>query len=270
MVVSQGAILRQQVDINDLPMDIADYYFDIIQEHSVSLTSQITDNWMENNTVINDHIANSPIIVTLRGLAGEWTYTPYEPEANALLSEAKVQSNLDMFQKLRKLSVLYPPLDNDTQLKQNLQDYAEASYNRYRSVVKQFFSTNNPPQLRFQNPVYDSKIIKIYNRLETMRLNGLPFVVETPFRKFKNMYIQSINLRQANILYTADIEISFKQGYFTDTKWTEADQAVLDRYNQWQRAEEENQGKVQGGPSVLKQATDKLGWTTPGSGVRDN
>ena len=98
----------------------------------------------------------------------------------------------------------------------------------------------------------------------------MPFTVETPFKTFQDMYIQSISLRQANVLYSMDIEITFKQGYFTDTKWTEADQAVLDRYNQWQRAEEENQGKVQGGTSVLKQATDKLGWTTPGSGVRDN
>lgn len=270
MVVAKGAIVKQQVDINDLPMDIADYHFDIIQEHAVSLSSQMTDNWMENNTVINDHIANSPIVVSLRGLAGEWVYVPDEQQANTVLSQASYESNIDTLHKLSKLSVLYPPIDNSTQFAKNQRDYIEASYNRYRSVVKQFFNFNNPPALRFQNPVYDSKLKKIYNRLETMRVNKMPFTVETPFKTFQDMYIQSISLRQANVLYSMDIEITFKQGYFTDTKWTEADQAVLDRYNQWQRAEEENQGKVQGGTSVLKQATDKLGWTTPGSGVRDN
>ena len=257
MVTSQGAIARQQVNIEDLPLDIADYNFDIIQEHSVSLSSTMTDNCMENNTVINDHIANSPIIITLRGLAGEWVYIPDEVQANTVLTKATTKSNTNLFNKLRKLSVLYPPIDNYTQFAQNQRDYIEASYNRYKSVVKQFFNTNNPPALRFQNPVYDSKIKKIYNRLETMRTQKAPFTVDTPFKTFQDMYIQSVVLRQGNTLYSADIEITFKQGYFTDTKWTEADQAVLDKYTQWQRAETENQGKVQGN-SVAYDGLTKL------------
>ena len=52
------------------------YYFDIIREHSVSIQNQITDNYLENNTAVQDHIAHSPITVTLGGLAGEVYFTP--------------------------------------------------------------------------------------------------------------------------------------------------------------------------------------------------
>lgn len=247
----QGAIVKQQANIDELAMDVAGYYFDVIQEHSISLNSHITDNYMENNVAISDHIANEPIIINVSGIAGELVYVPNIEEQNEVLEKAKRASGQTIIQKLGKLSVLYPPFDNFTQKYINAANYIEASVNRYTGVVTQFFNSNRAQAFQTANPNYESKIRKIYDRFETMRLQKLPFEVETPYRTFKNMYIQSLTLRQGNILYTTDIQITFKQAYFLDTLTTKADEKVKAKYNQYQRAEIENHGKVQGPKSSI-------------------
>ena len=56
-IILQGSIVKTQDDYNN---NIG-YYFDIINEHSVSASSNITTNWLENGSSVADHIANQPI-----------------------------------------------------------------------------------------------------------------------------------------------------------------------------------------------------------------
>ena len=42
--------------------------FDIFEEHKVELQSDITDHYVEDNTAIQDQIANRPLKFTLRGI----------------------------------------------------------------------------------------------------------------------------------------------------------------------------------------------------------
>lgn len=51
-------------------------YFDTIEEHTLNIQNQITDNYIENNTSIQDHIAHAPITISMRGLIGEVVYKP--------------------------------------------------------------------------------------------------------------------------------------------------------------------------------------------------
>lgn len=224
-------------------------YFDIIQEHSVSLQSQITENYMENNTAIADHIANAPIKVSLRGVSGEVVYVPsITEESTQGLSEGGALTKLYNFtngkignvsygsEKLTSIVQLLPPVDNITQLAKNAVTSIEASFNRYKKIIKDF--TN--PEIKEQ------KIRKIYRNLCTLRENKTALIVHTPYDIFDNMYIESITLRQGNIKYITDIELTLKQVYFSETETTAPDKAVLDKYNQWQRASIENHGKMNG------------------------
>jgi hypothetical protein len=260
MATPQGYYVKfEQKNINDLPLDVAGYYFDVITEHSLNLNSQITDNWLENNTVINDHIANQPLTITLRGLKGELYYIPNEKDRDELLKNARQKTSATVFNKLSKLTSLYPPVDNLTQIAINVKDYVTASAKRYIGVVKQFVYNNNyaafSPRAQQQ---YESEIRAIYERFNQMRELKAPFEVETPYATFKNMYIQSLALRQGNQLYVSDVEVTFKQVKFTDTLTTKADEKVLAQYNDWQRAEVENHGNVQSN-SVM------YDYTTPGA-----
>lgn len=243
----KGALLTTQSDAISEKVSV---YFDIIQEHSISLTSQITDNWMENNTVINDHIANSPLVVNLRGLSGELVYEPSITEESTLaLTHGGVLTRLYekingrigniglQSEKLTDIASLFPPVDNITQAAKNAISYVEASVNRYSKVVKDFLTPGIQRATRLQ---------QIFRDLSTLRENKTALIVYTPYESFDNMYIQTITLRQGNEKYITDIELTLKQCNFTDTLTTTANEEVLAKYNQFQRAGVENHGKVQG------------------------
>ena len=224
-------------------------YFDIIQDNSISLQSQITDNYMENNTAIADHIANSPIKVSLRGVSGEVVYKPsITEESTQGLAEGGILTKLYDFtkgkignrafgiEKLTDIAQLYPPVDNVTQIAKNTISYVEASYNRYEKIIKDFLNPNQRV----------TRLKQIYQSLNVLRENKTALIVYTPYETFTDMHIESITLRQGNEKYTTDIELTLKQVYFSETTTTAPDKAVLDKYNQFQRASIENHGKMQG------------------------
>lgn len=63
------ALIRPQ----NPPEGISGFLFDIIGDESISLESDITDNFLENNTAIQDQIALRPEIITVHGLVAELT-----------------------------------------------------------------------------------------------------------------------------------------------------------------------------------------------------
>lgn len=231
----KGAIAKSQDDDNKLAI-----YFDVIQEHSITMTSQITDNWMENNTVINDHIANQPLVISLRGLSGEVVYVPSTTEGvlNTLYNAANNLSKNTAIRtdKLGVIAQLLPPVDNITQAAKNVVSYVEASFKRYKKIVTDFLS----PTLK------QTRLKSIYQKLSNAWEMKTAFIVETPYSTFDNMYIQSLILRQDNQNFITDIGISLKQVNNTDTLTTAADEKVLSKYNGFQRANVSDKGKVQG------------------------
>lgn len=214
-------------------------YFDIVQEHSISLQSQITDNWMENNVVINDHVANQPLIVSLRGLSGELIYEPSENGgAQAWINDfAKNKLGASNINKLGALASLYPPVDNVTQVAKNAISYVEASVKRYKKVIDTFRSSGRKQE----------RLRKIYQDLSALRENKTPLFVQTPYGSFDNMFIQGLILRQANQNYITDIELTLKQVNFVDSLTAGgANEENRANCNFLQRDTVENHGLTQG------------------------
>lgn len=255
------------------------YFFDSIQEHSISLQSNITDNFVENNTSIQDHIAKPPVIITLRGLIGELVYTPpgaiinfFKDNLDNFLNRVNLGSfSVDGFQitnvlsaeKLSALPQFYPPVDNITQLAKNAAQYIESSVRRYDKIVKNFL-TNEDYKM--------SRLTQVYLDLAELRNANALMIATTPYTSFNNMAIQSVMLRQGNEKYISDIEITLKQMNFAETQTTKPDETVMAKYNAYARAQEANNGKAQGvnadSASTLKKISDTVLGTTPGAGVR--
>lgn len=235
----KGAILSVQDEIN---INV-NYYFDVISEHSINLTSQITDNWMENNTPIADHIANAPLVINLRGLSGEVVYMPSTTE--------KTIDNFLTSSKLGVISQILPPVDNITQLAKNTISYGTNATNRYLKIVDGLIS-----------PITQIRLKEVFGLLNRLRESKTALTVETPYRNFKNLYIQSLILRQGNQNYITDIELSLKQVYFSETQTTQADEKVVADIQKAQRAEIENHGKTQGA-----NVTDSMSYTWWGNGA---
>lgn len=235
----QGAVVETQENTINNVMSV---YFDVIEEHTINLQSQITDNWMEDNSVINDHIANEPIIVNLRGLSGELVYEPSETKADGAINTLQATANNKLgnstMNKLSAIGMLYPPVDNYTQLAKNVIVSAEASYNRYKKIVNKFLS----------NGYKQARLRKIYQDLIVLREAKTALVIQTPYNTFDNMYIQSLTLRQNNLNYITDIELSLKQLNFVNSLTTTADEQTRDKVNFLQRDEVENHSITQGEP----------------------
>ena len=233
------------------------YYFDIIREHSVSIQNQITDNYLENNTAVQDHIAHNPITVILGGLAGEVYFTPPTKTLDKLYSKYNtfMQSKFNndtmaneymMSDKLLAIPALIPAVDNVTQIAKNAVQYVESSYKRFEKVVKGFKNKE----------IKETRLWQIYRELKDLSDTNTALLVETPFTVFDNMFIQSISLRQGNENFVTDIEITLKQIQYADVSLTAADEKVLSKYNAYARAEVENNGKaksVQTNDSLLYQ-----------------
>lgn len=262
----QGGV-AMTVDKQDAQTNFAGAYFSIINEHAINIQNQITDNWVENNTAVQDHIAHSPITVTLSGIIAELTYVPNDLDRNAVADRVKKETKISPLDKLSRLPALLPPVSNAMQVAMNAYDYVDASINRYKGVWKSLVNSNQIDLPDYVNP--ESPILKgIYQALIKLRNENASFTVETPFETFKNMYIQSISFRQGNENFVGDISITLKELRFTDVEMTKADEEVMAKYNAYARAKEQNNGKAQGEQTILKKLTDKYAGTTYGSGIK--
>lgn len=245
------------------------YYFDIITEHAISVQNQITDNFLENNTAVQDHIAHNPITVSLSGLSAEvfyespnWAlnkaYNKYNTFVQEKFGNTKANEYL-LSDKLLAIPQLVPGVDNVTQIAKNAVQYVESSYRRYEKIVKNFINKN----------IKETRLRQIYRELKELSDTNTALIVETPFIALDNMYIQSISLRQGNENYITDLSVTLKQIQYADVSITEPDKNVMAKYNQFARAELENNGKAQGkSVSLAKSFFNKVGITQAGSGVK--
>lgn len=252
------------------------WYFDVITDESIELTNQITDNFVENNIAIQDHIAQNPLVISISGISGEKVFK-YDPAvANQLLAEARLQAakmgygiNLNNLQadsfwdlvglgsqakelnKLSAISVLYPPVSNYMQVAMNAVELVDAAVSKYSNIynsVKDIWNKekNNADDVFGDFSDNTTRLQSVYNKLSELRANNTPLTAATPWGIFTDMYIQSVRLKQGNQLYVTDIEMTLKQLRFANVTTTAADKNVMAKYNVWARAKKENNGTAQG------------------------
>lgn len=256
-------------------------FFHTVTDDSVSFQSQITDNWVENNTAIHDHIAISPVTITMRGFVGECIYISEQARLDyekvmalanqtnskdrTLLQFGDWQHVDDIDGKLTAVSAYFPEVSNVTQLAQNMWDMHEAAQKKATRISDILTGQANNSLVTKMNAysglssnLKESKLKEITESIKDYWINRVPLVANTPFGDFDNMYIQSVSLHQGNENFIGEIDITLKQLRFAQTLTTKADKEVLAKYNAYAQAREQNYGKTQGENSRLY---DKL---TPG------
>lgn len=266
-------------------------FFDFVSDETVSCSSNITDNWVENNTAIQDHIALSPITVSLKGFCGELVYEAKQADLDyqSELTQAEMRNALpleianfgeygsiyDIDGKLSTIGAYFPSVSNITQKAQNIWNLHQAS-SKKASRISNLLNGKRLRTLNSQMNAYSGissnitqkKLKEIGESLKLAWESRKSFIVETPFGIYENMYIQSITLHQGNDLYVGDIDITLKQIRFAETITTKADKEVLAKYNAMAQASEENYGSAGGEQTQLKQFSDKYLGTTYGSGIK--
>lgn len=254
------------------PTNLLAYYFDVISSHAISTQSQITDNYLENGTAVQDHIAHSPLQITLSGICGDVVYKSSDAEEDYIrqLGTATVYSNiLEIKNKLSTLTVIAPTVNN-TMRKAfvGVQKKAMTAM-RYVGIVRSFINSNDPLNKYYglnQN-FLNVRLKEVYENLKWLKDNNVPLFVNTPWGDFEDMYILSLTLRQGDVNFSSDIEITLKQLRFANVEHTKVDENVMATYNAQAQAPIQNNGKVQGEATILKDTLNRTGMTTVGSGI---
>lgn len=190
---------------------IAGFVFDIADDDSVELDADITDHYVENGTAIQDHIALRPERVTVRGLVGEYRYIA---ESN----QTKLQKAT---KKLTTLASYLPPLsDAATAIYKGLQGENEnaslslfGSLNNVTNTAMDLFKAYrniNLPQTEQQ---------KAFIYFEALRNSRALFTIQTPFRYYTDMAVESIRATQSGFTRDqSEFEVSFKKMRFVDVE----------------------------------------------------
>lgn len=193
------------------------FLFDIEGQNEITLDSEITDHYVENNYSVSDHIALAPEIITTKGFVGELHNNTNEASplikelANKLgdiaafdpaLSISARRAYAQAFQAYQAVSILKrsaiaawsnvganknQPTEIDSSL--SAEDFAKSVNN---------FSTQNRQQIAFQ---------KFYGYRKARAL----FTVQTPWAIFKNCAIQQIVATQDETTrFVTSFNVTFK------------------------------------------------------------
>ena len=219
--------------------------FDYIQDETSSSEAEITDNWVESNYSLQDHIAIKPRMYRLRGCVGEVVYE----DVSRIISQLQSldQSKHPLLNKTLKLmesptpwmentanvvtglSALAPIVGNYTGAAINVAKQIDSSYDRYYQMWQNFRKQNQLVNKR-QKAVYSILMQMLRNRIP-VKLTSLMFDVESQnfFKDYfkegqyeKLYYLQSVSAHQGNSAYITDIEVTIKEFRVAVTKTTKA------------------------------------------------
>jgi len=175
------------------------YLFDTRGEEEATLESEITDNWVEDNKTMQDHIGLKPITITLSGYVGELTNK---------LPESLKGLDVGIPEKLSSLSPFAPKLTTQTQYILNRAQEVYRIYEKANRPIDRIEDMLNnisvPEDVPNQQAVFD----KFYQMWEARRL----CTVYTPFGVFDNMAILSVSARQEeDSAYISEFTVKFKK-----------------------------------------------------------
>lgn len=181
------------------------FLFHITGEESVTLNSDITDHFAENNSALQDQIALKPEVFTTEGYIGELNNVPPD-----FLIPLKVAAD-----KLTMLSPFLPAISSAAQIAYNNADQAYrvaklalgAAVSAWGSITGT--SGDNPVQNEQQ---------KAFNMFYGYYLNRQLFTVQTPWNIFTDMAILTLRASQdAETRVITGFSVTFKKMRFAQS-----------------------------------------------------
>lgn len=176
-------------------------------EQSVTLESDITNHFVEDNTAVQDQIAKKPIIINTHGFIGE-------------LNDVVPKSLVPIKKIADKLTVIsaYTPVLSESAI--NAYNQAAFLYSSAKTLADSAVSswnalTGNKTGFTDSNGTFfpiQSKQQQYYKDLAGYWENRYLFTVQTPWAIYQDMAIKSLRaIQDAETKMITDFEISFQQ-----------------------------------------------------------
>jgi hypothetical protein len=215
---------------------IGGFVFDIPDNESVQLQSDITDHYTESNSFLNDHIVRKPIILTLSGFVGELVYR--SPAG----VEGAVQELNNRLETVEAYAGDLTP--GGVQIAGRVLGQAQSAISAINQTLDK---TENVIGL-FDGEVAGLTLQqKAYNSLFSLWKEYSIVTVQTPWQFFRSMAIQSVSFTQnAESKEITDISVTLKEMRIADVKSVNFDQDQFPPSVQVQESSEEDQGIVRG------------------------
>ena len=177
--------------------------FGVCTQNNLSLKSEITNHYVEDNVWINDHWAISPMQYTLSGLVGELIYTV--PNGWAKKVESFYGST-----GLGLLSKISPKLGSYTQSALNIVRKAQSVTNKYISIAKS--AGEKITNFFTKGIIKKANQRKVLDELENLMNNRVLVNVSTPYGTYNGLAIIAVNIRQGQeTKFTSEVEITLQK-----------------------------------------------------------
>lgn len=210
------------------------FLFDIEGDSTVTQTSEITDNFVEDNSAVQDHIAVRPLEVTLNNYVGELVR---EDENDGVQREVQ-----KAVQKLTVLDAYLPNLATAAnQVKSIIEgDQSIANSENINTALDLFSLVKN------LNPTA-SRQQQAYLYFKALQQQKILVSVQTPFEFLTNMAIETLTATQGeDSRFISNFSITLKQIRTASTQVAAFDASKFATKAGQQRGPLENKGKAQG------------------------
>lgn len=217
---------------------IGGFVFDYEGESTVQAQADITDHYLESNDPVQDHIALKPFRLVLRGFSSEL----------AQKAPAGVVGALSIIQN--KLTAVPAYLGKYT-------PGALLAISRAVTTAQNTVNQINLGLAKVQNIVgflpgaapHKSKQQKAFAQLVALQQSRQVFTVETPWRYFDSMVIESLSFIQPEETKDwTDVSVTLKQLRFVQVQTVATGDNTFGGRAAFQRQDPTSQGKTQGTP----------------------
>jgi len=223
-MILSGSVDKELVDIH--------YLFDIITNNDLVAEADITDQYVEDNTSRQDHMALKPLEYTLRGFVSEKVFYRRQEITDKIV---------DGLSKLQPIAILAPTVSSYANTVIAASSYVEASVNRYIkniNSIKSLFNKNKTVNITRQEQVAQDLI--------KLRDNRVLVNLDTPFGKFENFLVKSAKIEQEETTSQSQVVVTVKEYRSVQTKTVKVDAEKYAGRTASQKAVTEQLGKAKG------------------------
>lgn len=224
---------------------IAGFKFNVPQNEQVRFENEITDHYVESNYAIQDHIARKPVVITLSGLVGDYFYSVNQIEDMLALITPTITLVREFIPQIRSV-IQRKKIDFANEQKQKIVKQENGSYKVLVNGKEYEYEFNTMDLFSLFQSLYKLKSpqTRAFLFFEAMWKSGARFSVETTWKRYDNMVVQSVTPKRDNNADITEFSIVCKQIEFATSKVE-----TIDEYKnrvQLQKAETVNKGAVKG------------------------
>ena len=223
-MILSGSVDKELVDIH--------YLFDIITNNDLVVDADITDNYVEDNSARQDHMALKPLEYTLRGFVSEKVFYRRQEVTDKIA---------DSLSKLQPIALFAPTVSSYANTVIATASYVEASVNRYIkniNSIKSLFNKNKTTKITRQEQVVQDLI--------KLRDNRVLVTLDNPFGYFENFLIKSAKASQEETTTQSQVIVTVKEYRSVSTKTVKVDASKYAGRTASQKAITEQLGKAKG------------------------